>query len=40
VVEAVYQGRSKNIGQLLPMHCAHSLQQTAAHIRLTLLFTS
>ena len=36
VVEAVHQGRSENIGQLLPMHCAHPLQQTAAHIRLTL----
>lgn len=36
VVEAIHQGRSENIGQFLPMHCAHSLQQTAAHIRLNL----
>jgi hypothetical protein len=25
VVEAVNQGRTEHVGQLLPMHCAHPL---------------
>lgn len=37
VVEAVHQGRSENIGQLLPMHRTHALQQTVAHVNVCIV---